>query len=191
MKDYSSQAAIDYLLGNVTSQVFDEFEADMISDDPAMSIWKVRANTIDTSSKIVIPDQGDLVESWTLLSPRHKNTVRTFPFEVVLLLTNTALYAVRFDWSSENVLFFGIVHLRSITGILRGAYITSTLAAGQMDEDKNIGFVVKYCPGKEEIARINTRSLNNSSADENDDVKTRVRRRWCLRTISHPHEEQP
>ncbi len=172
VKDYFSQAAIDYLLGNVTSQVFDEFEADMISGDPAMSMWKVRANAIDTSSNIVIPDQENLLKGWTLLSPRHENTIRTFPFEeVVLLLTNAALYAVRFDWSTEKVLSFRRVHLQSITDILRGAYITSTLAAGQMAEDKNVGFVVKYCPDREEIARKNTRSLNNSSADENDEVK--------------------
>lgn len=164
VNDYFSQAAIDYLLGNVTSQVFEEFEAEMMSGDPAMSITKVRANAIDTSLKIVIADQDeDFIGGWTLLSPQHENTIRTYPFEeVVLLLTQVALYTVRFDWNTEKVSAFERVELQSIFGIIRGSYITSTLAAGQMDEEKNVGFVIKYRPAKENIARINTRSLDNT-----------------------------
>lgn len=164
VNDYFSQAAVDYLLGNVTSQVFEEFEAEMMSGDPAMSISKIRANAIDTSLKIVIADQDeDFVGGWTLLSPQQKNTVRTFPFEeVVLLLTKAALYAVRFDWNTEKVSAFERVDLQSIFGIIRGTYITSTLVASQMDEEKNVGFVIKYHPTKENITRINTRSLENT-----------------------------
>lgn len=164
VNDYFSQAAIDYLLGNVTSQVFKEFETEMMSGDPAMSISKIRANAIDTSLKIVIADQDeDFIGGWTLLSPQYENTVRTFPFEeVVLLLTKVALYAVRFDWNTEKVSAFERVDLQSIFGIIRGTYITSTLAASQMDEENNVGFVIKYRPAKENIARINTRSLHNT-----------------------------
>ncbi len=170
VNDYFSQAAIDYLLGNVTVQVFEEFEANMMSGDPAMSMTKVRANAIDTSSRIVIADQSeDLIGGWTLLSPREPNTVRTFPFEeVVLLVTDVALYAVRFDWNLEKVSSFERVDLRSITGIICGTYITSTLAAAQTDEERNVGFVVKYRPGKEDIVRVNTRSLSTVvDAEEN------------------------
>ena len=161
VNDYFSQAAIDYLLGNVTAQVFEEFEADMMSGDPAMSIPKVRANAINTSAKIVIADQSeDLIGGWTLLSPKEPNTVRTSPFEeVVLLVTDAALYAVRFDWNMEKVSSFERVDLRSITGMISGTYITSTLVAAQIDEQRNVGFVVKYRPGKEDIARVNTRSM--------------------------------
>ena len=170
VNDYFSQAAIDYLLGNVTAQVFEEFEADMMSGDPAMSMPKVRANAIDTSSKIAIADQSeDLIGGWTLLSPRDANTVRTFPFEeVVLLVTNVALYAVRFDWNMEKVSSFERVDLRSITGIICGTYITSTLAAAQTDEQRNVGFVVKYRPGKEDVARVNTRSLSTVVDEEGE-----------------------
>ena len=167
VNDYFSQAAIDYLLGNVTAQVFEDFEADMMSGDPAMSMPKVRVNAIDTSAKIVIADQGeDMIGGWTLLSPREPNTVRTFPLEeVVLLVTDAALYAVRFDWNMEKVSSFERVDLRSITGIVCGTYITSTLAAKQTDEQRNVGFVVKYRPGKEDVARVNTRSLNTVADD--------------------------
>lgn len=178
VNDYFSQAAIDYLLGNVTSQVFEEFEAEMMSVDPAMSIAKVRANAIDTSLKIVIADQDeDFIGGWTLLGPQHENTVRTFPFEeVVLLLTKVALYAVRFDWNTEKVSSFERVDLQSISGILRGTYITSTLAKGQMDDEKNFGFVIKYRPTKDNIARTNTRSLDNTidKADQRSSIEHAV-----------------
>lgn len=164
VNDYFSQAAIDYLLGNVTEQIFEEFEANMMSNDPAISLRTVRANAVDASSKIVIADQDeDLIGGWTLLSPQAPNTVRTFPFEeVVLLLTDAALYAVRFDWNSEKVSSFERVDLRSVVGIIHGTYITSILTATQTDEDKNVGVLIKYRPGKEDTARINTRSLSTA-----------------------------
>lgn len=169
--DYFSQAAIDYLLGNVTAQVFEEFEATLENRDPSMSMAKVRANAIETSSKIAIADQSeDLIGGWTLLSPREPNTVRTFPFdECVLLVTDAALYRVKFDWNVEKVTSFDRVDLRSITGILNGTYITSTLTTTQTDPERNVGFVIKYTPGKENIARINTRSLSSAvGLDGND-----------------------
>lgn len=164
ISDYFSQAAIDYLLGNVNAQVFEEFETDMMSGDPGLSMQKVRANAIETSSKIVIADQReDMVGGWTLLSPREQNTVKTFPFEeTILLVTDKALYRVSFDFNIEKVSSFERVDLRSITGIVRGTYITSTLTAAQADESRNVGLVIKYRPGKEDIARVNTRSLSSA-----------------------------
>ena len=171
ISDYFSQAAIDYLLGNVNARVFEEFETDMMSRDPGFSMQKVRANAIETSSKIVIADQSeDLIGGWTLLSPREQNTVRTFPLEeTILLVTDTALYRVSFDFNIEKVSSFERIDLRSITGIIRGTYITSTLTAAQVDTWRNVGLVIKYRPGKEDIARVNTRSL--SSAVDLDGAK--------------------
>lgn len=164
ISDYFSQAAIDYLLGNVNAQVFEEFETDMMSGDPGLSMQNVRANAIETSSKIVVADQSEeLVGGWTLLSPREPNTVKTLPFEeTVLLLTDSALYRVSFDFNIEKVSSFTRIDLRSITGIIRGTYITSTLTTGQIDESRNVGLVVQYRPGEEEIARVNTRSLSSA-----------------------------
>ena len=167
VNDYFSQAAIDFLVGTVTDRVFAEFESDMMSADPAMSMRKLRQNAIDTSSKIVIADQSEeLVGGWTLLSPREPNTLRTFPFEeVVLLLTDAAIYAVRFDWNMEKVAGFERVDIRSVVGIRKGVYVTSTLAAAQTDEERNVGFVVRYRPGDMNTARINTRSLSTAVPD--------------------------
>ncbi|KAL8943160.1 MAG: hypothetical protein Q9211_001089 [Gyalolechia sp. 1 TL-2023] len=168
VNDYFSQAAIDYLLGNVTEQVFEEFEASMMSNDPAISMRTVRANAIDTSAKIVIADHGeDLLGGWALLSPREPNTVRTFPFEeAVLLLTDAALYTVRFDWNLEKVSCFERVDLRSVTGIVHGTFIISALTATQIDESRNVGLVINYRPGKEDITRVNTRSLGTAAGDD-------------------------
>jgi len=106
------------------------------------------------------------------MSPQEQNTVRTFPFdECVLLITDAALYRVKFDWNVEKVSWFERVDMRSIVGIMKGTYITSTLAATQSDPERNVGFVVKYKPGKEDIARVNTRSL--SSAVFLDDSESR------------------
>ncbi|KAI9701040.1 MAG: hypothetical protein M1836_001709 [Candelina mexicana] len=164
VNDYFSQAAIDYLLGNVTAQVFDEFEADMMSGDPAMSMRRVRQNAVDTSAKIVIADaKEELLGGWTLSCPHEQNTLRSFPFEeCVFLLTNTAIYACRFDWNLEKVSSFERVDLRHVLGLRLGTYITSTLTAAQTDEKKNVGFAVRYTPGKEDVVRVNTRSLKNT-----------------------------
>ena len=164
VNDFFSQAAIDYLLGNVTDQVFADFEANMMSGDPAMSMRKVRQSAIDTSSNMVIADQSeDLRGGWTFLAPREPNTLRTFPFEeVVLLLTDAAIYAVRFDWNMEKVAGFERVDLRSIVGVMQGVYITSTLTTTQTDEGTNVGFVVRYQPGERDVARVNTRVLSTT-----------------------------
>ena len=161
--DYFSQAAIDYLLGNVTLQIFDEFEATLEDRDPAISMAKVRANAIDTSSKIIIADQSEeMIGGWTCMCPREPNTVRTVPFEeTCLLLTNVALYRVKFDWNVEKVSSFDRVKLCSIIGVSKGTYITSTLTTTQTDPGKNVGFVIKYRPGKEDIVRVNSRSLSS------------------------------
>ncbi|MCJ1379764.1 hypothetical protein MMC17_002867 [Xylographa soralifera] len=179
VNDYFSQAVIDFLLGNVTDRVFSEFEADMMSGDPAMSMRKVRQSAIDTSSKIVIADQDeDFLGGWTLLCPKDPNTLRTFPFEeIVLLLTNTAIYAVRFDWNMEKVAGFERVELKSIVGIMKGIYITSTLAAAQTDEERNVGFVVRYRPGQKDVARINTRSLSTAVAPRQEEFNEARRNR--------------
>ena len=164
VNDFFSQAVIDYLLGNVTDQVFEDFEANMMSSDPAISMQKLRQNAIQESEKIVIEDQTEeLIGGWTMFCPHEVNTVRTFPFEEsILLLTNSALYAVRFEWSMEKVRSFERVDIRSITGIMVGTYITSTLENSQMNEQRNYGFVVKYRPGKADIIRVNTRSMSTA-----------------------------
>jgi SacI homology domain/Inositol phosphatase len=165
VNDYFSQTVIDVLLGNVSPGIFDEFEATMMSADPGISLDKVRQNAIDTCSRIVIQrPEENLILGWAMLTPAQTNTLRTLPFEeVILLLTNHAVYGCKFDWSTEKVASFERIGLRSIAKIHYGTYITSTLTEGQMDEALNVGLVISYAPGKESIKRVNTRSLQVSA----------------------------
>ena len=163
--DYFSQACIDYLLGDVTTRVFDEFEMQLESADPGISIEKVRQNAIDTSCQIVIGDEKEeLVGGWIMLSPRQPNSLRTLPFEQsVLLLTDAAVYCCRFDWNTEKVTSFERIDLHTIKSITYGTYITSTLTEAQTDENRNVGLLIAYQPGKANILRVNTRTLQSLS----------------------------
>ncbi|ETS82130.1 hypothetical protein PFICI_07132 [Pestalotiopsis fici W106-1] len=177
VNDYFSQAAIDFLLGSVTSMVFEEFEATMMTKDPAVSMTKMREQAIETSQKIVIenPDSEDVIGGWTLLSPQQPDTIKSFPFdEVVLLLTDAALYVCRFDWKLDKVASFERVDLADIVSIKVGTYITSTMSSTQADEEKNVGLVITYEPGKNHIRRFNTRTLTSTagSAPSSSDAKS-------------------
>lgn len=172
MNDYFSQAAIDFLLGNVTSLVFEEFESNMMSGDPAVSMRKVRQQAIDVSQRLVVADQNEeLVGSWALLTPHEPNTIKSMPFEEsVLLLTDTALYSCRLDLNMEKVSSFERVNMRHVVKIQYGTYVISTLSAGQADETRNVGFVVTYKAGANDITRVNTRSMSTAPSREASDL---------------------
>ncbi|KAL4880959.1 SacI homology domain-containing protein [Aspergillus karnatakaensis] len=163
VNDYFSQACLDYLLGNVSTQVFQEFATELQTADPGISVQKLRQNAIDTSCRIVISDQSEeFLGGWTMLTPRQPNTLRTLPFEEsVLLLTDAAVYSCRFDWNTDKVLSFERIDLRSITRISYGTYITSTLTDAQSDEQRNVGLVVEFRESYDNALRVNTRSLQS------------------------------
>jgi hypothetical protein len=75
------------------------------------------------------------------------------------------VYACRFDWNLEKVSSFERVSLEHVLGIKYGTYITSTLSASQADERKNVGFVVTYEAGANDITRVNTRSMSSLRTD--------------------------
>ena len=177
VNDYFSQAAIDFFLGNVTSLVFDEFEANMMTKDPAISMTKMRELAIETSRKIVVQeDKEELVGGWAMLSPQQSNTIKSLPFEeVVLLLTNTALYLCHFDWKLDKVSSFERVDFAHVPGIQVGTYVTSTISPAHADESKNVGLVVTYEPGKNDVRRVNTRSLSSMSVSAGEGSATAPR----------------
>jgi hypothetical protein len=168
VNDYFTQALIDYLLGRATDTIFAEFEADMKSSDYFIDMRKVRQQAIDRSAGIVIEDKDeDLIHGWTLSVPTAVNQVKTATFEeAVLLLTDKALYFCRLDWGTEKVREFERIQLENVQGLMRGVYVTSTLAQRHMDTDKNVGFVVRYkAESSGGLVRRNTRALD-SGADE-------------------------
>lgn len=164
VNDFFLQATIDFLLGNVTSLVFEEFEANMMTKDPAVSIEKMRDQAIELCQKRVVSDEKEeFIGGWTFLSPAVTDSLTATPFqEVIFLLTDTAMYLCRFDWNLDKVSSFDRVDLSHITGIKHGTYITSTVSASQTDESKNVGLVVTYKPGSNDFRRVNTRSLSTS-----------------------------
>jgi hypothetical protein len=159
-------------LGNVSSVVFEEFEANLMSGDPAVSMPKLRQQAIEMCQKLVVADeQEELVGGWTLLTPQIPNTIRSSPFEEsVLLLTDVGLYSCRFDWNLEKVSSFERVDLQHVTSIKYGTYITSTLSAFQADEQRNVGLVVTYSAGADDVTRVNSRSLSNIRTRNETDV---------------------
>lgn len=163
VNDYFSQAAIDFLLGNVTAKVFEEFEADMMTKDPAVSMARMREQAIDLCQRRCIEDENEEFHGgWVLLSPSSSDTVKSWGMEqIVLLLTDTALYLCRLDWNFDKVSSFERVHLANVTHIKFGTYITSTISASHMDELRNVGFVITFQPGKNDFTRTNTRTFSS------------------------------
>ncbi|KAI9873234.1 MAG: hypothetical protein M1823_007972, partial [Watsoniomyces obsoletus] len=137
---------------------------------------KVRENAIELCSKQVIQDESeDMIHGWTMLTPAHQNTVRTLPFqEAVVLLTDAAVYCCKFDWTTEKVASFEKIDLRSVSKIRYGTYITSTISEAQMNERLNSGVVVVYRPGKENVVRTNTRSLQNYVSPSDKGQENRI-----------------
>ena len=177
VNDYFAQALIDYLLGRATDSIFAEFEADMKSSDYFIDLRKVRQAAIERCTAIVIENkEEDLVAGWTLSVPTSANHLKTATFEeAVLLLTEKALYFCRLDWGTEKVREFERICLEQVQGVFRGVYITSTLAQRHMDENKNVGLVVRYRMGSE-LVRRNTRSLDSGISEEphSDSTKTKA-----------------
>lgn len=136
-----------------------------MSRDPAISMQKMRQQAIEACQKYVVADEHEeFIGGYTLLTPQMPNTIKSTPFEEsILLLTDSGLYSCRFDWNVEKVSSFERVSLEHVVGIKYGTYITSTLSASEIDEQSNVGFVVTYKAGKNDIARVNTRSMANVS----------------------------
>nr|POF18224.1 phosphatidylinositide phosphatase sac2 [Quercus suber] len=170
--DYLLQTNIDYWLGNTSASAFDAFVADMANADPRIDLSRIRQNAIDTASRIILPDphHETFHNGWTLSCPAAANTLRALPFEeCLLLLTDAALYFVRFDWDAEKVRSAERVPLAGLTALWRGAFITSTLGATHTDAARNVGFALRYRVDASTIVRTNTRSIGNEelAGDEN------------------------
>jgi hypothetical protein len=167
VNDYFTQALIDFALGSADESIFIDFEADMKAQDYAIDLRKVRQNAIETCATICIEETNEhLIAGWALQTPRIAGTLRSTPLEeCILLLTEEALYFCRMDWSIEKIKSFEKIDLDSVETVTRGTYITSTFASRDLDESRNIGFVVRYSPGRKDIVRFNTRSLT-SEGDE-------------------------
>ncbi|OBU00667.1 hypothetical protein VE01_01341 [Pseudogymnoascus verrucosus] len=167
VNDYFSQATIDFLVGSVSALIFEDFGTNLMTADPSVSLSRTRQRGIEISHKLVVADASEeLLGGWAFLTPHEANSVKGHMEESVLLLTDAALYACRFDWNMEKVESFERVDLRHVTGVKWGPYVTATLTRAQCDEKKNVGMVVKYRAGADDITRVNTRSLSTVASRE-------------------------
>ena len=142
-----------------------------MTGDPGVSMQKMRQQAIEVSQKLVVADEHEeFIGGWALLTPRLPNTFRSTALEeAVLLLTDSALYAARFDWNMEKVISFERVELDHIKSLRYGPYITSTLSAAQADESRNVGFIITYEAGTNDVTRINTRSMSTAQDQDEKD----------------------
>ena len=148
----------------------------MMTKDPAVSMQNMRQQAIELCQKRVVADEAEeFIGGWTFLSPITPDTIRAAVFEeVVLLLTDAALYLCRFDWNLDKVSSFERVDLAHVQKIKFGTYITSTISAAQIDDMRNIGLVVEYKPGSTDVTRVNTRSLSSMSGTPKSEGPTGI-----------------
>ncbi|KAK9472924.1 SacI homology domain-containing protein [Dipodascopsis tothii] len=166
ISDFFAQAAIDYVLGNVGDEVFAEFEAQMASSDPARAFSGVYENVISTAASSVIASDAEvLVGGWVLLTPKSAGAItpKSDLREIVLLLTDEALYTCSFDQIDETVALQKRIPLSALTDLQYGAYYSSPLTPG-MHASRNYGFIVKY----------HSRKADTPAADDTDDSETTV-----------------
>ncbi|KAJ3818742.1 SacI homology domain-containing protein [Lentinula raphanica] len=163
--DWFSQAVIDYMLGNRTISVFSEFLLKLQSTDPRdlIRLSKIRAEAIATSVSRCLSEGERLLSGWTLFSPEDLNTRIGEKFEEkVLLLTNSALYIVSYDYTLEKVKLYTRVPLGDIIGIKKGAYILSPLEEASRDPLQNAGFIITWL-NNNQTTRVTSYSLRNSA----------------------------
>jgi hypothetical protein len=128
---------ISFFLGHRNLSVFSEFLENLTSSDASnlIQLSRMRAaaseswhlleksvlmNAVETSSARVLDGEQRLA-GWTVLSPREPNVKLSATFEEkVILLTESALFIVSFNYSLDKVVGFTRVPLPSITGLQRG-----------------------------------------------------------------------
>ena len=70
----------------------------------------------------------------------------------------------------KEFISFERVDLHHIVRIKYGTYITSTISASQTDENRNVGFVITFKSGEDDITRVNTRSLSSQVQPPRDEA---------------------
>ncbi|RKF58174.1 Phosphatidylinositide phosphatase SAC2 [Erysiphe neolycopersici] len=171
--DYFSQAAIDYLLGNATELIFEDFDENFMTVDPAISMQRLRQKLIELCQKQVISEEKEeIIGGWTLLTPIPPNIISFAPLqESVLVITDAGLYSCHINWDLEKLSSFERISLESIQNIKYGAYITSTLSAAQMDEERNVGLVISY---NVDDQKNNTNDIQDSICEDTSQQKSLV-----------------
>ena len=189
--DFFAQAVLDFVLGNVGESIFAEFRERMTTADPSIDLERAREMAIASAWKVVVDEREDLLGGWTISAPTpftdgaanitHTSieasqasitALRSQPFrEMLLLLSDTALYSVSYDWDTEKVRGFERIPLGQIKRLQFGTYIAQTLTTEQQDPEQNVGLLIGFEPdsGQPYLRRVNTRTIGAVDGLDNDD----------------------
>ncbi|KAL7269433.1 hypothetical protein RUND412_007909 [Rhizina undulata] len=166
--DFFTQAAIDFLLGNVGEVVFVEFEAEMVSRDPGtFGREEEIKRAVDVSGGIVVDEGEIVVAGWVLTEGSRRKQ------EVVILVTKDedghgsrgGIYKCEYEWTVEKVRAFEKVPFEDIGDVFWGTFITETLTSSQRDPSRNVGFVLSFTPRE---GRVGSRSMANDYESGSD-----------------------
>ncbi len=145
--DFFGQVVLDYLLGKVTRDAFFKFESNLsgteIEEAQARSDLRKEARSI--SASLILRDNERLIDGWHLLSPSESDSITSLPMvETQLLFTEQVMYVCLFDYVLEKVTSFKRIEFDTVTKVLTGTYITSTVHPSFTDPLRNVGFVIYY-----------------------------------------------
>jgi len=161
--DFFAQAVIDFMLGNRTISVFEEFLLNLTSTDPRemVKLSKIRAIATETSIARVINDGERGLGAWTMLSPSEPNVRISEKFvEKILILTAKALYVVSFDYELDKVVSTRRLPLQEIKSIQHGPYILSALHEASRDPSNNYGILLS-CRSDNPDVRVTSYAMRN------------------------------
>ncbi|KAB8527789.1 hypothetical protein FH972_025441 [Carpinus fangiana] len=170
-EDFFVQSALDYLLGNVNARVFADFEAGVRGADLSVDVNRVRREAVDACARKLIQGEDgteELLGGWAMAAPAddismadskptgsfgavHPNKVM---YETIFLLTDRCVARVSYDWEAEHVGDVHRVPLEKIKSLQWGTWICDTLSPSQMDETRNVGFIVAFEKPEHELGTI-------------------------------------
>jgi hypothetical protein len=143
--DFFTQAVIDYLLGNVNEQVFEEFEEELQSTDPAIKVDSIRTSAIEVAASIVLSsDHEVLYGGWWILTPQKGTLRKVVLKDCIVLVTNCAVYVCDFDLETEKVVDFHRIPSRAISVIQTGSFFGEILSGVSRDPSRNLGVLLRY-----------------------------------------------
>ena len=160
-------------ISGINLRVFSEFSERLETSDPGvlLRLAKIREEAVETAKREVLSEGEECVGGWTLLSPTEGDTVRAVGKqsyeEKVLLLSDRAVYVVRYEFNLQKVVSFTRVPTGEILNLQVGVsalarrvacafrltegraaqpYILSALDAATRDPTENYGLKLFYEP---------------------------------------------
>lgn len=173
VSDFFTQIVLDYTLGYVGEEVFDEFEEYLQSSDPANNKEALRQSAIDITSEIVLASDDEILYGgWWLLTPKdaNSNIRRAHLVDRIFLVTNFAIYICEFDIKKEKVLCFNRIPSEQILKIQTGHFFCDSISRASRDPNKNIGFILSYDNNSEVLKSTSKGKMNSKKINKQQET---------------------